>query len=393
MSDKALDLALEAKGIFARADQEGREVTPAEREYIEGLLDQAAHEKSRQRIDAIGRQIGPAGGSNGLLRLDSIGGAAYIPSGGGLGDVFVNSEGWKAISDPATRPQRFTTGEIDVGALSFKAGTMLESGQGAGLIPVPQVAPGVVQTLFQPVGIADIFAGGLATSSSVRYVLEGTATSGAAGVLEAGVKPASDVALSTVDEPVRKIATVLTISDELIEDAPTIQNYLNSRLSLFCRAEEDRQLLRGTASPEVVGIFQRSGINLYGKAAGDDNATALAKAIANTAGSCYLQPDHVIMHPTNWLNTRLLRDGTGGTVGQFYGGGPFTGAYGSPTAGAATPGSFGGMIWNTPVFLSTVVGLGTALVGSFTQGAQLWSRAASASRSAINTRPTSSRIS
>ena len=59
--------------------------------------------------------------------------------------------------------------------------------------------------------------------------------------------------------------------------------------------------------------------------------------IANTAGSSYLVPDTVILHPTNWLNTRLLRDGTGGTIGQYFGGGPFSGAYG---AGGA-PGVFG----------------------------------------------------
>ena len=74
------------------------------------------------------------------------------------------------------------------------------------------------------------------------------------------------------------------------------------------------------------------------------------------------------MHPTNWLTTRLLRDGTGGTAGQFYGGGPFTGAYGNDGA----VGMFGQTLWNTRVVLSTVVGSGTALVGNFGQGAHIW---------------------
>ena len=72
------------------------------------------------------------------------------------------------------------------------------------------------------------------------------------------------------------------------------------------------------------------------------------------------------MHPTNWLTTRLLRDGTGGTAGQFYGGGPFSGAYGNDGA----VGMFGQTLWNTRVVLSTVVGAGTALVGNFTSPAQ-----------------------
>ena len=42
-----------------------------------------------------------------------------------------------------------------------------------------------------------------ANSNAVRYPIEGTATSGAAGVAEGGDKPPSDLAYSTVDEPGR----------------------------------------------------------------------------------------------------------------------------------------------------------------------------------------------
>ena len=93
--------------------------------------------------------------------------------------------------------------------------------------------------------------------------------------------------------------------------------------------------------------------------------------IANTAGSAFLQPDAIVMHPSNWLNTRLLRDGTGGTVGQFFGGGPFSGAYGG---GAANVGMFGQTLWNTRVVLTTSSASGNALVGNFAQGAHIWRR-------------------
>jgi HK97 family phage major capsid protein len=175
-------------------------------------------------------------------------------------------------------------------------------------------------------------------------------------------------------EAVRKVATFLPASDELIEDAPSLRGYLNQRLALFVRVEEERQLLRGAGAGanELVGVFGRSGINTYTKAAADDNATALAKVIANTYGSSFLYPDTVIMHPTNWLSTRLLRDGTGGTAGNFLGGGPFTGAYGQGNANSA--GLFGDSIWHTRVVLSNYTGAGTALVGNFGQGCHIWRR-------------------
>jgi hypothetical protein len=115
---------------------------------------------------------------------------------------------------------------------------------------------------------------------------------------------------------------------------------------------------------------------------------ALAKVISNTGGSSFLQPDAVVRHTSNYLTARLLRDGTGGTIGQFYGGGPFTRAYGN--AGAA--GMFGASLWDVPVVLSTVVGPGTALVGNFRQGAYVFREAASAERQAIRIPTTSSRI-
>jgi HK97 family phage major capsid protein len=227
--------------------------------------------------------------------------------------------------------------------------------------------------LLEPLGVADVFGQSQTSASQVRYVNEGTATSAAAGVAEGGTKPESTIGMAEVTEPIKKIATVLPISDEFLEDAPSIQAYLNGRLTLFVSIEEERQLLRGNGTNELIGLFNRAGnqiINTYTKLAADDNATGLARVLANTAGSSFLQPDTIIMHPTNWLNTRLLRDGTGGTAGQFLGGGPFTGAYGNNGA----TGMFGQSLWNTRVVLSTVVGSGTALVGNFGQGAHIWRR-------------------
>jgi len=361
MPSKAHEILGEVHEILDRAETEGRELTDSEMRRYDSLITRA---KQRGAIDRELRDLG--GGGN--VMTDPRADVGF--AGDGPGDLFIRSAGWKSISDPAHRPQQWTTGPVDVG-FQTKAGTVLESGQGSGWIATPQVIPGVVSKLFEQLGVADLFAQAQTSAPSVRYVIEGTAVSGAAGVAEGGTKPPSDLTYSTVDEPVKKVATVLTVSDELTEDAPSIQAYLNSQLSLFVTIEEERQLLRGSGTNELVGLFNRSGINQYTKAAADDNAVALLKVLNNTRGSAFLEPDAIIMHPANWLSTRLLRDGAGGTAGQFYGGGPFSAAYGgqSPMAGA-----FVDTLWNKPVVLSTIVGPGTALVGSFRQAAQIYRR-------------------
>jgi HK97 family phage major capsid protein len=323
-------------------------MTDAEAAEVSGLLDRAdqaiAMEKQLKKLDG------------GVHSVRGIGGEY-----GGPGDIFVKSAAYQRISDPGARGQQWSTGAVDV---SSKAGTLLESGQGSGLVPVPQAVPGVVETLFQPLSVIDLFPSVQATNPVIRYIVEGTATSGAAGVAEGGAKPESDFAYSTVDEPVKKIATAIVVSDELLDDSSNVQQFLNQRLSLFVKLEEERQLLRGGGTNELVGVIGRSGVNTYSRGTVDNNAVALGKVLANTRGSSNLDPSGIIMHPSNWLATRLLTD----TAGQFFGAGPFGNSYGN----SQSPGLFGASLWGVPVALSTTVGAGTAVVGSFAEATAVY---------------------
>jgi HK97 family phage major capsid protein len=138
---------------------------------------------------------------------------------------------------------------------------------------------------------------------------------------------------------------------------------IGGRVSLFVRIKEEEQLLRGGGTNDLVGLIGRSGVNPYSRGTVDNNAVCLAKVLGNRAGSSFVQPTGIAMHPVNWLNTRLLTD----SAGQFFGGGPFGVA--AQNAGAA--GLFGQSLWGMPVALSTTVGLGTAVVGGFSNAAAI----------------------
>jgi HK97 family phage major capsid protein len=365
MSRARVNALNRAKAVLASAREEGRSLTSSEYELIEAMASMAENQDVESEIKAMGERIG-APAQNQV--------SSQWVGGNGPGDVFVASQGFKSIQDASTRPQTWSTGMVEVSSVPLELkGTLTQTtggGPGGGLIP-PHYEPGVVSKLFESVRVRDILGQSQTTASQVRYVVEGTATSGAAGVAEGGTKPESTLGYSEVTEPVRKIATALPISDEMLDDAPSIQSYLNERLSLFVAIEEERQLLRGTGTNELVGLFNRAGaqaINTYTRLAADDNSVALAKVLANTAGSAQLQPDFIVLHPNQWLSTRLLRDGAGGTAGAYLGGGPFGQPYGGPTTGL-----FGGSLWGVPVILSSFVGAGTALVGN-SQAAHIWRR-------------------
>ena len=142
--------------------------------------------------------------------------------------------------------------------------------------------------LFQQLTVADLLLSGQASTNSLRYVVEGTATSGAAGVAEGGLKPESTLGFTTHgragqedrDDPARS-------RRRCSRTHPQVQSYINGRLSLFVRIEEERQLLRGAGTDEIIGIMPTGntrGINIYsGGTAAGNKAVQLFKAINGPA--------------------------------------------------------------------------------------------------------------
>ena len=384
-------ISSEIQAIWKKADDEDRETSNEERgdvetrlKAIETLKAKKAETEAALKTEADVRKVSEGMGKTQPVFTDGpngieIGGKHYpqpmrqkTP-----GEVFVTSEGFKAAQamykSSGRLPQNFSTGAVTIDA----KGTLLEgagspgAGTGGGLVPIPQVIPGVVSKLFQRLRVADLLLSGQATTNTIRYIVEGTATNAAAGVAEAGVKPESTLALSTVDEPIKKVATVLTVADEMLEDAAQVESYINGRLSLFVDIEEEREIMLGAGTNELVGFANRAGVNAYGRGTIDNNAVALFKAMNGQRGSAFLEPDFIVINPANWQTTRLLTD----SQGQFFGGGPFTGAYGNNTqvpASGQLNGSYD-YLWQKPVVVTTAIGAGTALIGT-QSAAQLWYR-------------------
>jgi HK97 family phage major capsid protein len=295
MSDKpffgsrAARKAFEAKSIFDVADDAGRELSADERARVTDLLDGA---KADRELEAKMTELGHRLGAPDLVPDSPFALAGLSP-----GERFVRSPGYRKVKSADGRGQQWSTGLIEVQVLRVALeakGTLLESAGGGGgaLVPVPQVVPGVVDTLFRPLVLEDLLLNGQATGNSVRCITEGTATSGAAGVAEGALKPESTLGFATADEPIKKIATSLVISDETLEDAPAIQSFVNGHLSLFVRLETERRLLRGTSGGnEVQGLLTSRNVPVFtaGTALGNI-AVQLFKAATRCAARRWLSP-------------------------------------------------------------------------------------------------------
>jgi HK97 family phage major capsid protein len=347
----------EALDIRQRSEDEGRDMTPEEFAQHGVLIDKAKH--ARVQNDTRQAMKSLSGGEIEEIRTEGFGGT------GRLGD-FVNMREYAAIKNSAGRGQTWSSGAVEIST----KGTLFE-GSVAGTLTPAQYEAGIVSKLFQPTGLADFFGQQQTTASHVRYVVEGTATSGAAGVAEGGAKPESTLNYSEVDEKVKKIATSLPVSDELLEDSVSFQSYLNTRLTSFLATEEERQLLLGGGTDELTGIIGRSGVNTLGTAAaGTIVAEHILKAATGSRGSAFLDPDLIVMNPTNWQTLRLGKDSSG----QYYGGGPFQGAYGGPNASVSAGYFSAAPIWGMNCWVTNQIGSGTALLGNFRQAAAIFRR-------------------
>ena len=94
-------------------------------------------------------------------------------------------------------------------------------GEGAALAQ-PDVRPGVQPILFQPVTVASLLTTAQTTTNRVRVIVETTASDAATAVAEGAAKPEQTLEFDEVDEPVRKVACFLPVSDEMLADAPAL---------------------------------------------------------------------------------------------------------------------------------------------------------------------------
>lgn len=193
-----------------------------------------------------------------------------------------------------------------------------------------------------------------------QVTTEGTADT----VAEDGAKPQLSADGTLVTVPLTKVAGIMKITDEMLEDYPRLVSAIDRR-GVYAKdlAVED-QLINGTGTaPDMTGLLA-GGINTATWANGGDSQD-IAEAIYNAAMSIKLTTGHdadgVIINPADWAGIRLAKDGND----QYFGGGFFEGQYGT---------NFGGLypeLWGMRVAISAFCPQGTVIVGAFRQGSAL----------------------
>jgi HK97 family phage major capsid protein len=286
-----------------------------------------------------------------------------------IGAQIVESAAFKSAAE--ARGQRFSY-SAELKAATVDEGTTIANGQlngAAGVLSLPDYQPGIVGIKYAPLSVASLFSQGSTTSPIISYVKQATETQGAAATAEKGLKGQSDATFARVNEQVGKIAAFFKITDEMMQDAPQAESFLSNMLVSEVQRVEENEVLNGAGYPSLAGVLGRSGLQTtiaLGTGVSDPVVliTKIHEQITAIRTTAFVEPDAVVMNPADWQRIRLARDSNG----QFYAGGPFTGAYGN--SGFSNVES----VWGLRVVQSPRIAAGTVLVGGFSEGGQLFRR-------------------
>ena len=179
---------------------------------------------------------------------------------------------------------------------------------------------------------------------------------------EFGKKPNSSFTFVGQQAPVRTLAHWEAAHRNVLADEPQLRSIIDNELLYGLRIQEDAQILSGDGNGEnLLGILN-AGVQTYSWSSGasapvkDTRADAIRRA-ATLAFLANYEPTGVVLHPSDWESIELSKT----TQGEYL---------------VAISVALGGepRIWRMPVVDTPAIPKGTALVGAFGTGAQLYDR-------------------
>jgi HK97 family phage major capsid protein len=192
------------------------------------------------------------------------------------------------------------------------------------------------------------------TSYPVIHYIEETYVSGsdAAWVAEGTLKPEGVMNWAAKQSLAQKVAVFIPATQESLTDGPQLRSAIDNRLAYKLRRAEESALLSGNGTPpNLLGLLNAT--NLQTQAKVTDTFTTITLGVALIEGHDG-DPSGLVMNPTDYWKQIAASAST------------LTGA--SPFQGPP------GTLWGYPVVRTPRMALGTALLGDFNQGAEIFDR-------------------
>lgn len=223
----------------------------------------------------------------------------------------------------------------------------------------PDRLAGIIPGAFRLLKIRDLLPQGTTNSNALEYVRELAFTNNAAETNEGVTKPESSLTFELVNTPVKTIAHWLKASKQVLDDAPALASYIDTRLRYGVDYRIDSQILNGNGTnPNLSGLTDSGNYTAFTPTTGENGLDSINRAIYAVYGANYV-PTAILMNPADWGALERLK--VNGSTDNRY-------VVGNPT------GVLGPMLWGLPVVVSNAVTQGYFMVGAFDIAAQVWNR-------------------
>jgi HK97 family phage major capsid protein len=268
-----------------------------------------------------------------------------------LGQMVIKSNAFKEYAQGSTSKMK-----VQANTIIGQEGSPLENSD---TLVAPQRLAGIIPGSFRLLRIRDILPQGTTNSNAVEYVRELAFTNDAAETNEGVTKPESDITFELVTTPVKTIAHWLKSSKQVLDDAPALQSYIDTRLRYGVEYRIDAQILNGNGTnPNISGLTDSGNYTAFTAVTGENALDSINRAIYAVYAADYA-PTAIVMNPADWGAIERLKVNAG-TDDRYI--------VGNPT------GILGPMLWGLPVIVSNAMTQGNFMVAAFDIAAQVWNR-------------------
>lgn len=267
-----------------------------------------------------------------------------------LGQMVIKSDAFKEYAQGSTSKMKFQANTI-IG----QEGSPLENSD---TLVAPNRLAGIIPGAFRLLRLRDILPAGTTGSNALEYVRELAFTNDAAETNEGVAKPESDITFELVNTPVKTIAHWLKASKQVLDDAPALQSYIDTRLRYGVEYRIDAQLLNGNGTnPNISGLTDSGNYTAFTPLTGENGLDSINRGIYGVYGQDYA-PTAIIMNPADWGALERVKVGT--SDNRY--------VIGNPN------GITGPMLWGLPVIVTNAMTVGKFMVAAFDIAAQVWNR-------------------
>jgi len=265
-----------------------------------------------------------------------------------LGKMLIETDSFKQFAQGLTTKARIELKNTITGQEGSPA-------ENSDTIVASQRVAGIIPGAFRTLRVRDVLPQGTTSSNLIEYTRELAFDNEAAETAEGADKPESDLTFELISSPVRTIAHWLKLSKQVMDDAPALASYVDTRLRYGVELRIDQQLLNGNGSGQnLSGMTNAGNFTPFTPESGDNAIDSINRAIYEVIGADYA-PTAIMMNPKDWGQIERTK------INDSY-------VFGSP--GLAV----GPVLWGLPVVVTNSMTEGKFMVGAMDVAFQVWNR-------------------